>query len=180
MTTEKPQLPPFFAVLIFASLIAVGGGWFWLITWRSWTVVREAKSWDTTTCEIVASSVKSETQEDSNGNVNVMYSPLIRYQYDHDGREYRGDQYTVIGGSSRNPESWTEIIERYPVGSEHHCFVNPNDPSEAVLECELPMLVILAGMIGLPFIVIGIGGIVYWIRPKKRALAVNDDADSFE
>jgi len=123
-----------------------------------------AKTWDAVTATVVSSKVKSHRGDDS-----TTYSPYIGYRYEVGGEEFMGDQYTFMGGSSSGRDSKTAIIRQYPKGHEFKVYVNPNDPTESVINREASKS-LLFGLIPLVFICVGIGTIIAGFRAKTAKL----------
>lgn len=116
-------------MILFLVTVAGGAGtWFLLVRPLS-RVVRAAR-WPAVDCRIVSSSVG--THSDSDGTT---YSIDIVYEYSVDGRAYRSERYDFfLEASSSGYASKEAVVERYPAGSTAVCYVDPGDPSDAVLD----------------------------------------------
>ncbi len=130
-----------------------------------------AKTWNSVSATVVSSKVKSHTSDDS-----TTYSPYIAYRYEVGGEEYLGDQYTFMGGSSSGRGGKEEIVRQYPKGHTFNVYVNPDDPSESVINREASKN-LLFGLIPLVFVFVGIAIIIGGFRAKKAKL---DAAQSHE
>lgn len=123
---------------------------------------REARSWPQVPCTITESFVDSHSSSDG-----TTYSIEIRYTYQWMGRTFHGEQYTFGDTSSSGKSSKQAVVRRYPVGSTATCFVNPDDPYEAVITTDVGLLPY--GIIAFSSIFIAVGGglIIFGLRRKK-------------
>ncbi|MBM3860079.1 MAG: DUF3592 domain-containing protein [Verrucomicrobia bacterium] len=145
----------FFSVFLLAGLAAT---WFLLI--RPIARVYEARQWPATPCVVVSSQVRSHSDSDG-----TTYSVHIVYRYTVNRRDYQSDRYDFMGGSSSGRKGKQAIVRRYPPGKEAVCYVNPRDPSDAVLEPRFtPMM--LVGLFPLLFVGVGVGGLL-WVFANK-------------
>lgn len=115
---------------LFALVFVVMGGAF-LILWYAPMLKTSLSSmkWSETPCLILTSGVKEHSSR--NGTT---YSVDISYRYTVKGREYESRRYSSFGGSSSGRAGKQAVAGRYPVGSQRVCFVNPENPSEALLK----------------------------------------------
>lgn len=150
----------FFALFLFAGL-GVFIPFFALPAWR--TV--EARSWVATPCTILHSEVRAHPGDDS-----TTYSVDVLYAYRVGGREVKSSRYNFSAGSTSGLEAKQKVIARYPEGSAAICYVDPADPTRAVLERGLSRDLWI-GLLPLIFVAVGAGGIAFAIRSlPKRAL----------
>ncbi|HEV7672135.1 MAG TPA: DUF3592 domain-containing protein [Thermoanaerobaculia bacterium] len=120
-----------------------------------------ARSWPEVPCTILESGVKSHEGSDS-----TTYSVAVRYEYEVDGRLYRSDRYRFMGGSSSGYDGKAEVVAGLPVGSKKVCYVDPKDPSRAVLDRSLGAWVLLS-LIPLGLIAGPLWGIVWAVRNAR-------------
>lgn len=161
-------LAAFFGVFLLAGL---GVGWL-VIVGPALGALR-ARSWAATDCEVVSSGVETHSGDDSD-----TYSVEILYRYRHRGREYHSNRYHFFTGSTSGYESKARVVESYPEGRRFTCWVDPDDPAEAVIE---PGLVgeIWIGLVPLVFVLVGGGGVAWAIaggRGRRRRAARRRDA----
>jgi len=126
--------------------------------------VVEARSWQPMTCEIISSGVRTHSSDDGS-----TYSVEAVYRYEIDGREYVSNRYQFMGGSSSGYDSKAEAVAKIPAGSRADCYVDPDDPFEAVIDRGFG-LVFLFGLIPLLFGVIGAGGLSFVFKVRRDAL----------
>lgn len=76
----------------------------------------------------------------------------IEYEYFHKGRRIRSNQLHTLEVSLPWPSSAQRTIDKYPVGSVISVYVDPNDPSNAVIEPggdpkHLPLFITIAAFV---------------------------------
>ncbi len=119
---------------IIGLMLALAGGVFLALMWRSYQRALEVERWPQTPCLILQSG-EDERQIDPNGPVERRFSVL--YGYEWQGRQYSSTLWRLRGSRwSSKEEGVQELIERYPEGSTQECRVNPASPDIAVLEPE--------------------------------------------
>lgn len=132
-----------------------------------WTIPTErkifaSKSWPATTCTILSSRVQSHSDDDG-----TTYSIDILYTYKVKGQTYTSARYDFVGGSSSGFAGKQKVVDKYRPHSRANCYVNPNDPTEAVLvpgwttEGIFPFLPIV-------FLLIGAGGLIGMYKYQRR------------
>src|SRR5262245_9530536 len=87
-----------------------------------------ARTWQEVPCTIVESSVQTHSDEDGS-----TYSVNVVFTYSVDGSEYRSDRYKFMGGSSSGYDSKAKVVAALPAGTRTTCWVNPADPTDAVV-----------------------------------------------
>jgi hypothetical protein len=121
----------------------------------------EANSWISVPAVVESSRVKSHS--DSDGKT---YSVDILYSYQVNGRTYKSNQFDFFPGSSSGYYSKKEIVDEYPTGKRFEAVVNPDDPTEAVIDAKLDTTTLLLGLLPLIFVLIGLGGMYAAITGK--------------
>lgn len=115
----------------------------------------DAGEWLVLDCTVESSRVRSHDSDDG-----TTYSVDILYRYEVEGIQYKSNAYSFIGGSSSGYDSKREIVKKHPPGKVVPCYVNPDDPSEAVLNREMGWEFLL-GLIPLVFAAVGAGGLMF-------------------
>jgi hypothetical protein len=123
-----------------------------------------AKTWGSVSATVISSKVKSHSSDDG-----TTYSVYIAYRYKVDGEEYIGDRYSFMGGSSSGHGSKAEIVRQFPTGHPFNVFVNPDDPTDSVIQRELGSSRFI-GLIPAAFFIIGIIILTAGARAKKTKL----------
>jgi hypothetical protein len=154
--------------ILFGVFLLVGLGLSWPLGILPIRNAASAKSWIETPCKIIWSRVV--THEGDDGDT---YSVDIFYEYEADGELQRSNRYGFVGGSSSGRSGKQAIVRRYPRGSQQVCYVDPDDPLEAVLKPELGASIFLA-IIPAIFALIGGGGLAaMWIGGRKETRKSN-------
>lgn len=150
-------------VAFFALFLLAGLGVLWFAGLRPASRAWAAREWRETPCRILKSEVGEHRGDDS-----TTYSVDVLYAYAVDGRQYKSSRYDFLGGSSSGYEGKAAVVERLPAGTETVCWVDPADPTSAVVERGFHKGY-LVGLFGLPFLLAGAGGIVFTVRGWRRS-----------
>jgi len=151
-----------YAMAAFFALFAVAGGaMLYPLGIRPIAKIIDAKNWLPMPCKVLRAEVRDHDSDDG-----TTYSAYILYQYEFNGQTYKCDRYDFLGGSSSGYEGKARVVERYRTAANPVCYVNPKDPSEAVLKRGFHAKLLLA-LFPLPFLLVGIGGVVHALRGKK-------------
>lgn len=89
----------------------------------------DARDWPAVPCKII--SAELETHTDSDG---TSYTFDIDYEYTYNGKTYKSDKYAFIPESKGNRKSKLNVVNEYKRTQNPVCYVNPENPSEAVLK----------------------------------------------
>ena len=160
-------LAAFFGVFLVAGL-----GMSLFFTLPALKVVK-ARSWREVPCTVIESRVR--THSDSDGST---YSVDILYEYEAGGRMRRSNRYEFLGGSSGGSAAKESIVAANPPGTRRSCFVNPENPDDAVMDRGLSKTYWIV-LVPLLFAAAGFGGIIYAIRIRKGGARAPGDAASF-
>jgi hypothetical protein len=126
---------------------------FLLIYFRQLTKVRASQGWSEVEGTVLESWVRREESDDDEGGVSYSYYPEIRYQYKVMGNEYQGEKI-AFGGKTGGLRSWANRkVAKYPTGSNVTIFYQPDNPTNAVLERRVSMVLLVFGII---FVLIGV------------------------
>ena len=130
----------------------------------------ESQNWIETPCLILKSHLI--TNSDSEGDT---YRPAISYSYEYEGKKYESNLVDFSGsGSSNDRVGENESVEAYPQGTTRKCYVNPENPSEAVLirDWGRGLFKWVALPFGGVFAFTGLGIMIYglspWLFKKKK------------
>lgn len=159
----------------------MGGVGFWFLGIQPMLQIIDAQGWQEVDCVILSSRVASSDSSDSD-----TYRIAITYEYEVGDARYEGDRYNFSIGSSSGYDRKAAVVARYPSGTETTCRVDPDDPSKSVID-PAPGLYLLWGLFPVPFLLIGIVGIVLmtigrgWLnKPRHRAKRLSRASDSSE
>jgi Protein of unknown function (DUF3592) len=164
--------PAYVLVPFFSLFLLMGGAISYLFFVRPVLNVEQARNWPAVACRIISSRVQSHSGKSTTYSIDILYA------YNVDGREYRSNRYDFMGGSSGGYGGKAEIVSHYPPGATGPCYVNPHDPTEAVLERSLRPTM-LVGLFPLVFLFLGAGGLVWVLCGGGRGpklVAVTEDA----
>ncbi len=151
-----------FLVPVYSIFLLIGLGTFYAIVVRPVGQILAARGWLETPCVVVSSQVRSHSSDDG-----PTYSVDILYTYAVNGKEYKSNRYQFMGGASSGYGSKAEIVNRHPPGAHTVCYVNPRDPTQAVLERRFTSGLFF-GLIPLAFILAGGSGIFFALRAARR------------
>ncbi len=159
-------------VLFFGVFLAVGLAVSYFMTLRPLWGVLAARAWQKTPCTVLASSVRSHSSDDG-----TTYSINILYSYEVAGREYKANRHSFMGGSSSGHDRKAAVVRRYPPGLKTFCYVDPRDPTEAVLDRGITGS-FWWGLFPLIFVAVGGGGIVFALRQGWNSQGRSNQAAS--
>jgi len=152
-------------IVFFGIFFGLGSVLFFVFFIRPVFRIATSGDWVEVPCTIISSEVGSHSDSDG-----TTYSIDITYKYEYDGTTYEGDAYGFMGGSSSGYEGKAKVVRQYPRGSEHTCFVDPENPSAAVLSRDLSWEYLL-GFIPLVFVIVGALGIMYAVGQRREQKA---------
>jgi hypothetical protein len=156
-------------LVVGAVFMLVGGGLFaWLFAVPA---VRSAQtmSWVAARCTIVASELRSWSTDDG-----TSYRADVLFEYEAGGRAWRSNRIDYFPLNSSGYDGSQAVLERYPAGTAATCWVDPDDPSRAVLDRTLRPVHFL-GMLPLLFLV---AGAALAAHSRRAAAAVPTSARS--
>ena len=110
-------------------------GWFlYFPAVHSWW---SARGWEKVPCWIEQADMASIASKDS-----TTYHTSARFRYEYGGRTYHGDKVSLFGGGSDNvgtfqQDAFAQLRPYQGQEKPFRCFVNPEDPQQAVLFLDL-------------------------------------------
>jgi hypothetical protein len=147
--------------LIFA-LVGAGSGYPLLV--KPLSKLFASRSWTPARCTVLSSQVAEVS-----GSDGPTYKIDIHYTWTAGGGAHESDRYDFLGGSSSGTSRKQAIVDRYPPGAQIPCWVNPGDPSEAVLSRDLSPVYLL-GLVPVLFFSVGVAGLVWTARAGRRGM----------
>lgn len=159
---------------LFGGTFTVLGGVFFFMALGSGAEELEARSWTPTPCTILKSDIESGNQA---------YRFAVQYSYVAGGTSRTGSTvYVGYDGGGEYAEA-QRLAHTYPASAERTCYVDPDDPSEAVLQRTFPWS-LLTLPFPLFFVLIGLGVIYFAIRGGRERdeskASISERADSNE
>lgn len=120
--------------------------------WHSYERAALMDGWAEVPCQITKLEV-----DDSLRNQRGMtkYLMIVAYDYQFDEQPFEGNKIKRLPTEASDPRKLKEQIETYAEGTETICYVNPENPSEAVLKKDskaalysiwFPFLFIIGGL----------------------------------
>jgi hypothetical protein len=94
------------------------------------------------------------------------FHPEIVYRYSVEGKEYRSKRYFFTGDGWSDRASVQRVVDRYLAGAFVEAYVNPNDPSAAVLDAGRPSAWMFAFLV--PFWIFSFVFIYYGMRGRRK------------
>lgn len=131
---------------------------------------QEASTWEEVPCVIREIGIDAQTSR-SGSRGSTAYAPKVEFDYAYNGQAYSSKQFW-FGHRLFNKRSEVQaMISRYEKGGEYACWVNPNEPSSAVLDRDARDNSIVGWLFGGLFAVVGGVGCLasLWamVRPSK-------------
>lgn len=117
---------------LLGACLAGAGLFFCVALANGYTRAKALRSWVELPALVVASSI--ETQRVPGAVQENRYRAHVRYRYRHEDREWVSDGVSTKDKWSRDRSKAERVVARYGLGSRVACFVNPDNPSEAILE----------------------------------------------
>ena len=132
--------------------VALVGVVFVYLLWGSFQKAKATREWPEISCLIIQSKVKERSEK----HISKEYQWGVEYNYDFEGKPYSSKLYTLRGSkwTSRRDEV-KALMEEFPKDGKAICFVNPADPSRAILKHDskaggysiwFPMLFVIGGL----------------------------------
>jgi hypothetical protein len=149
------------AIAVFSIFALVGAGMIYPLGIRPVMKAFDSEKWQETPCKIISAQVGSHSDRDG-----TTYSIDIKYEYRFAGGTYYGNKYYFIGGSSSGYKNKARIVSEYKNAANPICYVNPENPAEAVLVRGFRAGLLL-GLIPAIFLVIGVGGVRLFIKSPE-------------
>jgi len=121
------------------------------------------RNWPVVSCRILESSVRQESNSES------PYRIAVKYEYQVNGTTYQSARYQFKDSGSSDYAKVQQLADRYPAGLQTQCYVNPQNPFQAILEQDsLGMACFI--LIPTVFVLVGAGGIygTWFYRSKPK------------
>lgn len=142
--------------------------------WRSFDRAAEQRDWTELECTILQSEI---AERKIGADVKREYSFGVLYGYAVEGKSQTSDRFSLRGSPWSSSKARAEMRkEKYPLGEETVCYVDPSDPSSAVLKRDskapgyslwFPLIFVVGGL------GIVVGSIRGWIRSRAADRAAS-------
>ena len=163
---KTPQL------LIGVALVLGGCAAAWFYALKPLAQTLDARDWPTVPCLILSAEIEEHHTDDG-----ATWSFNIEYQYTWQNRSYVSDRYAFVPTPSGSRESAQRTVTAYLHDQNPLCYVNPEEPAQAVLKRGLHKGLFIALI---PFLLLGIGILAITTalappRPRPHTLKTTDD-----
>lgn len=144
----------FFLCLGGATLVCIGGK----PCLQAW----QARGWEAVPCTIDESGIDSSYRPGH----DQIYKFAVSYHYTIDGQECRSQSATFDPDAAMDLSRAGALSNRYPPDSHSTCYVNPQQPTESVLERSVPRRDWAATLGGVLLMLVSFSGLVAAKRAK--------------
>ncbi|MBF0244529.1 MAG: DUF3592 domain-containing protein [Planctomycetes bacterium] len=132
------------------------------------------KNWEEVPALIQKAELVSKTSRDSDGKTSTTHEAVATYSYEYRSRKYTSSRVSIYKGSdnlgSFQQQVVRELREHLESGKPFRCFVNPEEPAEAVLYRDLRLEMLgMQALFGLLFGGAGFGIMFFAISSFKRS-----------
>ncbi len=137
---SKKEINPKVVFLILT--IAFMGAGIFIICYLANLYVKyqDSKSWDKVSCKIISSKVFSKTSTDSEGRSSTTYDLDIKYSYTYHDKKHYSTLYKLDGNSFAGFRHAAYAARNHnKPGHSSWCYVNPQNPSVAVISRDFPI-----------------------------------------
>ncbi|MEM6568414.1 MAG: DUF3592 domain-containing protein [Planctomycetota bacterium] len=114
-----------------------------------------------------ATIVESRVDTDTSGD-GTSYLPSIRFRYEFGGAEFIGERHSFSDWVLPSRRIAEEAVERYPEGAERTAYVDPREPSLAILDIEGTSFPTVAVLLLTPFHCVGLFVLITVVRIVRR------------
>ena len=149
-------------IRVFCGIFAVAG-WvlFYVLCLRNVPAAMESRSWASTPCTVLSAKVTSVSdQQGDDPHGGESFGVAVRYQYAFNGELHISNRYGFLNDFGGDLAGKERLVKQLKSGSPEICFVNPADPTVAVMDRSLGG-VVGAGFFTLLFALLGSVGIYY-------------------
>lgn len=141
----------YIVIIVIAAIFGVISYWY---GWRTMKKNKVAANWPIVPGVIISTELDSYIKYDDDGDASTMYTPLITYEYEVEGRAYTNNRVRVQAFVATNMQSVSsKKLEDYPVGGAVQVHYDPLNPEDAFLEIDsrkinVPMIIgVICGLI---------------------------------
>lgn len=132
MSMERAGKEGYYYLALIGLVLAILGGAFVMILGRGYLKARETREWEVEEGTVIRSQIG---ERNLGPGVPTEYTQDLLFDYRYDGRSYQGDRVkrreNPYFKSKAKAQRW---VDDWPVGKRVEVYVNPDDPSVAVLD----------------------------------------------
>lgn len=180
-----------FGFLFCAAFLGAGAATLWFTVMQPSIRWLQARQWVAYPAEIL--SIGLESGAGSEGE--TVYSIATRFSYTHEGCRFESDRFGFKTGKTNvGVETMRRKVREFRENPHPSCWVNPGNPTQAVLDRSLPDGTLTGVFFSLPFLTVGLIGTTWMLfgpaltsaRKHRQALLLEnlarlgliDDPDS--
>ena len=126
--------------------------------------VKRAASWTQGTARIVKSELATVESKGPNNTTRMVTLPQVEYEFTKGFDKIQGNRIS-IGEIAPGSVEVQQALERYRVGASVPVYYNPANPTESVLERELPKYFAVAWIFVAVLTVVLVGGALWVVTP---------------
>lgn len=127
----------------------------------------QAQSWQATRCEVVSSRLVEGDES---------FSAEINYRYRIGAREYRADRYDFVPGTTSGGPPAHQLVAAYPAGRTFECYVDPADPTAAVIDRGISPAYFSGLLFAVPFTLFPGVMMLVWLHIARKMRAAHAEA----
>jgi uncharacterized membrane protein required for colicin V production len=166
--------------LLYLALFLGGGALLYFSGLKPALKTFNATGWQKTSCRILESAlVQHESRDSKTRRTSYYYTPHITYSYHFNDQQYVSSRFNLWDSGATEGEK--VIIRNHPTGAQGLCFVNPDNPAEAVFYPRIPLNMVMLLFLGLLLSLPGGLGLIHdfraflfaigWLHPKRKTPA---------
>jgi hypothetical protein len=125
-----------------------------------------SQGWTEARCSVLSSRVAEVS-----GSRGSTYAVDIRYMWVVGGIAHTSSRYNFLGGSSSGRAGKQAVVDRYPPGALVPCWIDPADPTQAVLDRSLSPSYLI-GLVPLVFVAFGLAILLVGVRSRRTSSAI--------
>lgn len=154
--------------LFFGAFFAAGVGFFAFSALPMITTWHAAKTWKEVPAQLISQELKTVRSDDS-----TTYQAMAEYRYQAFGNSYTSTRVAVAGGTDNIGSFHQDLASKLRSiannGGDLTIWVNPDDPSESLIDRSLRIpLLLFQSIFLLVFGGVGAGGIIYSFKKAKK------------
>jgi hypothetical protein len=157
--SKAPNWFQFFFTWLFPLPFLTVGALLLFFGVRSYQSAQESSGWPTSPGVVLSSSVDSHRSDDS-----TTYQAEVLYEYEVSGEKYSSNRIGYGDISTGSPAPAQDLVNQYPSGESVTVYVDPEDPSQSVLQPGVRGGTYFLPGMGLLFTLIGL--ILYAVLPR--------------
>jgi len=113
---------------VFGAVVAAMGALFFYLLLVGVRRAKETRAWAETDCVISKSEV---VEGRPTPNSPPAFRAVVEYEYTIGGERYLGTRVKRVDGPTSHVKRAEEVTEKYPLGAEISCWVDPEEPERA-------------------------------------------------